>query len=89
MAALCILVQLYFLVLLARIVLSWFPVSPQSAIATVYHFCYTLTEPILGPLRRIIPPLGVGGMGLDLSPIVVFLVIELVVAPALHCRLAL
>jgi len=39
--------------------------------ATIYGFLYTLTEPVMGPVRRIIPPLGAGGMGIDLSPIII------------------
>jgi YggT family protein len=37
----------------------------------VYGFLYAITEPVLGPLRRLIPPVGIGGMGLDLSPTIV------------------
>ncbi len=59
------------IVLFARIIMSWFPISPGGGMATIYGFLYTLTEPVLGPIRRLIPPLGMGGMGLDLSPIVV------------------
>ena len=62
----------YLIIMFARIILSWFPINPGSGLATVYGFLYSLTEPVLGPIRRVIPPLGMGGMGLDLSPIVVF-----------------
>jgi YggT family protein len=68
----CRLLQAYLIVMFARIILSWFPVEPGSGMATVYGFLYAITEPVLGPIRRIIPPLGAGGMGIDLSPIVVF-----------------
>ncbi|MGI8984255.1 MAG: YggT family protein [Acidimicrobiales bacterium] len=68
----CRLLQAYLIVMFARIILSWFPVQPGSGMATVYGFLYTLTEPVLGPVRRVIPPLGAGGMGIDLSPIIVF-----------------
>ena len=68
----CRLLQLYLIVMFARIILSWFPVNPQSGLATVYGILYSITEPVLGPIRRVIPPLGAGGMGIDLSPIVVF-----------------
>ena len=67
----CLLIQLYLFVLFARIILSWFPISPGGAMAQIFSFLYTLTEPVLGPLRRVIPPVGMGGMGLDLSPIIV------------------
>jgi YggT family protein len=67
----CRLIQAYIIILFARIILSWFPISPNSGMATVYGFLYTITEPVLGPVRRIIPPVGMGGMGLDLSPMIV------------------
>jgi YggT family protein len=69
---LCRLLDAYLIVMFARIILSWFPISPNSGMATVYGFLYALTEPVLGPIRRIIPPIGAGGMGIDLSPIIVF-----------------
>ena len=69
---LCRLLDAYLIVMFARIILSWFPVEPGSGLAQVYGFLYSITEPVLGPIRRVIPPLGMGGMGLDLSPLVVF-----------------
>jgi YggT family protein len=68
----CRLLDAYLIVMFARIILSWFPVEPGSGLASVYGFLYAITEPVLGPIRRVIPPLGMGGMGLDLSPLVVF-----------------
>lgn len=68
----CTLLWVYVIILFARIILSWFPLSPGSGMASVYGFLHTLTEPVLAPLRRIIPPIGMGGMGLDLSPLIVF-----------------
>ena len=65
------------IVMFARIILSWFPIEPGSGIATVYGFLYAITEPVLGPIRRVIPPLGMGGMGLDLSPLIVFFGIQI------------
>ncbi|MDQ4070940.1 MAG: YggT family protein [Actinomycetota bacterium] len=69
---LCRLLQLYLIVMFARIILSWFPLQAGSMMASVYGFLYAVTEPVLGPIRRVIPPIGAGGMGLDLSPLVVF-----------------
>jgi YggT family protein len=74
---LCRLVQAYFFVLLGRVVLSWFPITPNTTLASVYSVLYSLTEPILGPLRRVLPPIGMGGMGLDLSPLIVFFAVAL------------
>ena len=73
----CRLLQAYLIIMFARIILSWFPVEPGSGMASVYQFLYALTEPVLGPIRRIIPPLGAGGMGIDLSPIIVFFAITI------------
>ncbi|HEX9970313.1 MAG TPA: YggT family protein [Acidimicrobiales bacterium] len=67
----CTLLTLYLYLLFARIILSWFPISPGSGMASAFSVLYSATEPVLGPMRRLVPPLGVGGMGFDLSPIIV------------------
>jgi YggT family protein len=59
--------QIYSYVLLARALASWIPnLDPNHPIM---QFLYQLTEPVLDPVRRLIPPLG--GM-IDISMIVVF-----------------
>lgn len=68
---LCQLLLAYLVILFARIICSWFPIAPESTLASIYAFLHALTEPVLGPLRRLIPPMGMGGMGLDLSPLIV------------------
>lgn len=73
MALIAQLLNVYLFAILARLVLSWFPISPGGAMASVFSFLYTITEPVLGPVRRIIPPLG----PVDISPIVVIIGIEL------------
>jgi YggT family protein len=83
-AILCPLLKLYLFALFGRIILSWFPISPGSALASVYRFLYTITEPVLGPVRRVIPPIGGGGMAFDLSPIIVLIVLQVILAQ-LHC----
>jgi YggT family protein len=74
---LCTVFDLYFLVLLGRILLSWFPVTPGTFLAQVNSVLYALTEPILGPLRRAIPPVRMGAAALDLSPIIAFIALRL------------
>lgn len=80
---LCLLPTLYLIVVFARILLSWFPIAPGGAMASVFSVLYSLTEPLLGPIRRALPPLAMGGMGLDLSPIIVILVLQFFIAPLL------
>ncbi|HWH35972.1 MAG TPA: YggT family protein [Acidimicrobiales bacterium] len=84
---LCIVPTLYLIVVFARILLSWFPIAPGGAMASVFSVLYRLTEPVLGPIRRALPPLAMGGMGLDLSPIIVILVLQFFIAPLL-CSIA-
>ena len=74
MNLLCQLLGIYLLVLVVRAILSWFPVSPGSALAPVASFLYNITEPVLAPLRRVIPAIG----GFDLSFIVLFFIIQIV-----------
>ncbi len=63
---------IYELMLLARILLSWFP--QVDWYHPITRFLYDWTEPVLGWFRRIIPPLG----PIDISPIVVFFVLNIV-----------
>ncbi len=73
---LCIALGVYTWILIARIILSWVTMfwSPPSALAPVIRIIYDLTEPVLGFFRRYIPPVG----GLDLSPLVIFLILAVV-----------
>jgi YggT family protein len=70
----CLLIQLYMLVIFIRIIMSWFPPTPGTTYAQIFEGFDRVTEPVLAPVRAMLPPLRMGGMGLDLSPIVVFIV---------------
>ena len=72
MPIVCSLIQLYVLLLVVRVVMSWFPISPNGPAETVAGFLYMVTDPVLVPLRRLLPPVRMGAMALDLSPIVAF-----------------
>ena len=67
--------QVYVLILFARAILSWFPYSHDSPLNPVRRVVFVLTEPVLAPFRRIIPPVGM----FDLSFLVAFIVVELIV----------
>ena len=82
MEILCRLLDLYLIALFARIILSWFPLQPGGPMAQVFSFLYQITEPVLGPVRRIIPPIG---MGLDISPIIVIFGIRILSGAVLGC----
>jgi YggT family protein len=70
--------QAYVIVIFARVILSWFPITPGTPLASAARLLYALTEPVLGPIRRVLPPMRLGGMGLDLSPIIVLIGIQIV-----------
>jgi len=71
----CLLINLYLFVIFIRIILSWVvqysPPTPGSAYAQIVSGFTAVTEPVLGPVRSVLPPVRLGGAGLDLSPIVV------------------
>ena len=60
--------------ILARVIVSWIPIGPDSRFAPIVRLIYEITEPILAPIRRLLP-----GMGMfDLSPMIAILIIILV-----------
>jgi YggT family protein len=62
---------IYLIVLACRAVFSWFPVQQGSVFASINAILFDLTEPVLRPFRRIIPPAGM----IDLSFMVVFFIV--------------
>ncbi|MGH9121594.1 MAG: YggT family protein [Acidimicrobiales bacterium] len=71
--------QVYVLILVLRAVLSWFPYSPDSSFNGVRRVVNVITEPVVAPLRRIIPPVGM----FDLSFLVAFVLVEVIVSVVL------
>ncbi len=71
--------QLYIVILIVRAIMSWFPYRHDSPLNPVRRVVFMLTEPVLAPFRRIIPPIGM----LDISFLVAFIVIELIVVNVL------
>ncbi len=78
MEILCTLLGVYFIILLIRIVMSWFPIAPGGAMEGVAAFFYAMTEPVLAPLRAVIPPVRLGGVGLDLSALVALFGLQII-----------
>ena len=65
-------------VLIARFVIEWVQVlarswHPRGAVLIVCEAVYTMTDPPLRALRRVIPPLRLGTVALDLSPMVLLI----------------
>lgn len=66
-----ILCQVLAVIIFVRAILSWFAISPYSPIVA---FLDRITEPILAPLRRIIPRLGM----VDITPMVAIIILLLI-----------
>ncbi|CAN5168604.1 YggT family protein [soil metagenome] len=75
MDIICILLTVYWLILIVRVLASWFPVPSSGPMRTLLNLVYDLTEPLLRAVRGTIPPMRMGAMGLDLSPIIIFIVL--------------
>jgi YggT family protein len=72
--------EAYVLVLVARALLSWVPTRPGSPVTGISRVLDRITEPVLRPVRRILPPIRAGGMGIDLSIIIVIVAAEILVS---------
>jgi YggT family protein len=79
----CGLLTAFLVLVFVRIVLSWFPPGGQL-FESIQGFVFTATEWLMGPLRRVLPPVRLGAVALDLSPLVV--VIGVGVLRSAMCR---
>jgi YggT family protein len=61
-------ITIYLVILAGRAVLSWFPVRGGTFLASLNTLLFELTEPVLRPIRKVIPPMGM----FDMSFLVVF-----------------
>lgn len=64
------------LVLLAAVVTSWFAVQPGTSLESLARALRGVTEPVLAPLRGILPQPRLGGAPIDLSPVVVMVALS-------------
>ena len=67
---------LYKIVIIAAVIVSWLVgfgvINTYNQFArAIVQFLHAITEPVFGPIRRVIPPIG----GLDLSPLIAFFII--------------
>jgi YggT family protein len=74
-----VVLQLYVYLLIASAILSWLVAfnvvnTRNQFVSAIAEFLYRITEPVLRPVRSIMPDLG----GLDISPIIVILIIYLI-----------
>ena len=79
---LCALLEAYIVVLILRAILSWFPIRPGTTMAAISRLLTDLTEPVIAPVRRMIPPAGM----FDIAFMAVFF--GLLILHSIVCRTA-
>lgn len=79
---LCLIGQAYLIVLIAYVILSWVP-QPPEPLLPVIRVIRAMVEPILRPMRRVIPSVPVGNVSFDLSILVLFFGLQLLILPIL------
>lgn len=72
---------LYIWVLLARVILSWIPMfapgwTPRGPVLVIVEVVYTLTDPPVKALQKVIKPVRIGNAYLDLSVLVLFIALQ-------------
>jgi YggT family protein len=73
------LIFLYIWILIIAALLSWVPTTnPQGGLEATKRFLARLTEPVLRPLRAILPRPSFGGVGIDLSVLVAVIALEVI-----------
>ena len=74
------LLTIYFYAVFAWVILSWIRVSSTHPLGRVQTFLDRIIYPVILPIRRVIPPIRIGGGALDLSPIVLLVAIQIVIS---------
>ena len=73
------LLTIYFYAVFAWVILSWIRVSSTHPLGRIQVFLDRIIYPVILPIRRVIPPLRIGGGALDLSPIILLIAIQIVI----------
>jgi YggT family protein len=80
-----LLLELFLIVLIVYSILSWYlayaRVSSDSPAYKLNRVLSSICDPVLRPIRRLIPTVRIGGVGLDLSVLILFLVIQIILIP--------
>lgn len=79
--------SIYVIILIARIVIDYVFMfarewQPRGIVLVVVEAIFTVTDPPLKALRRVIPPLRIGGVALDLAFLVLFILVQILIQVA-------
>ena len=78
MTLLCRLLDIYVVLIIARIVLEWIRVPGEHPLAQIKRLLAAAVDPLLIPIRRVIPDMPIGAVRLDLSPLLLLLGVRFV-----------
>jgi YggT family protein len=78
-------VLIFFIFLIGRLILDWIQVfardwRPRGVMLVIAEAIYSVTDPPLKALRRVLPPLSIGQVQIDLAFIVIFLIVSLLLS---------
>ena len=76
----CIAIWAFIAALIIRIILDWVQVPASHPVGRARTSLAAVTDPVLMPLRRVIPPIRMGAVALDVSVIVLIIVLQIVAA---------
>ena len=68
-------IDIYMIIIIARAVLSWFPINPHSSFFRIYLFIIQITEPVLGRVREFMSRM-VPNMAIDFSPFIIIILLN-------------
>ncbi len=71
-----LLITLYIWIIIASALMSWLPANTEGGLRTLRNTLHSLTEPVLGPLRRILPR--PRNIPIDFSPWVAIILLEII-----------
>ncbi len=73
--------QLWVVCAFARAIISWFPLTYGSPMQRLNSVLVRVTEPVIAPVRRMLPPMRMGSVGLDMSFLIVVVVVQIILVP--------
>ena len=83
----CVLLQLFQFVFLTRLVISFFPITPTSLAGRYRDLSVKITDPVVTPVRKMMPPISGAFRGFGFAELIVLLVLSVV--SQIVCGLAL
>ena len=79
MALICILLLLFYIAFLLRIVMTFFPIAHGSPAGAIRDLVVAVTDPVVWPVRRAVPPLSVGSVNIGVAELIILIVMSVLI----------